>query len=1356
MDILWKSILRKTFRPLPGFIKQGSPFRTTVKMSLFDETSSDLPVKDTDCRPAVIAAIQDVAKAARCQSHLSKKTPKLKEKDLKARRRVCLISREELEDNFLRLHEENLILKDYARKQEDKIKRMATKLLRLTSDLGKPGEKKAPGARRDGRDLEAEEMIEDLQERVRDLERRNEALRHRLTTYKHRLQFQNGCRHCPYSTVTARTDSGVRKAIVLPDKYKKGLVVQGPDFGHPHMAGDFYGEALSDEARADIDRLFQIIGRQASSGDDRSTALLKTMVKPKELGAEMILSLHQMQQVEDQRTTIQENVTNIRLQKELREKSTSLCALREQFQQLKESYETELQEKQKSLILSHNAVLIQLENLSSQLKDERGKVLAMEIDQQNIAHLQKSLLEFQERVSDLEKEKELLKENYENLLKSSLDTENMNSWKVTEVELKAQIKMLEGQIQCHVIDLTQSKELLRQEKEQNEHLKEVVSQLQSQLLEKMQEIHNLQDKVSDLLILTTTKHGFKEEDMKRQKAQPTNVENIQKATERNVRDQNDLWDDRKEKTGEKSNQRQFDLVSNMGSADVQREEKERTDMEEKEKRRKRRMREMEADLAETILELQKTREMLCLQHKINNDYQEELKTVKLRLECESRENEEKVRHYETRLLQRNSRVQMLEAQLKDIAYGTFPFRLNTEESPSSEVEISPSPSLHRGETLFEVHIEEICFTPYGMRMIGDPQPITFCIYSLYDFETHATPVVAGVRPHYNFTSRYAVTPDPEFLRYLRVGTLTLELYQVKGVDHYELARGRLKLESALQTTDRVHDSTILTDEAGETIAELSYWLRLHGPLSHVQCLQRQRNKAHGYLSTRRHGNTEKFWKSPLNSGLQNELIIKIWGCRSLKASYLGHQPSPYIVYRFYHYPDHTTSIIPCSNNPQFGYEAVYPLQMTIELERYLQQERLCIYVFDDEETQSGVYLGKAEVPLLRLAQGNSIQGDFGLMNPHGMCVGSVQINLEWKTPYHEPGQSLWESSISGGNITSEKVQEYSLPQHQSPRKMLLKEASRINLNSSGPSKSRKAEEELQRDVSANKRGRRDPYSTDNLERFKQQKEARCSPSTPHHQSDEMDMNVEDILIGPEVKQDGHEEEINESDQQTIYVNSFKPVRQVLPKGNTSNSLDESLITDSDDDDDIVIAPEPLLTYKLSSSRMRVEVASLTLDPCSHVATDKSVERVFVEFHFPGVPPEETETPLSLRKPINGEEIFYHFSKVIHLAGENHVERRRFLNMLLQGSDSAGERVRLTFTVVSDPMNEEEDECRDLGYAYLDLRNLLRRDVEPAEETLQVSNVTDPREIIGTLRVVIEAREAARAVYRERKMKSRVQ
>ncbi|KAM5191628.1 X-linked retinitis pigmentosa GTPase regulator-interacting protein 1 [Mantella aurantiaca] len=1340
-------------------------------MSLVDETASDLPVKDTDSRPMVLRAIQgsytviyacftdvitgssppkmlmqkslkmkapicnrasyaiDTAAALALYRRLSSSRPKFHEKDLKTRRRVALISRVELEDNFLRLHEENLLLKEYARKQEDKIKRMATKLLRLTSDLGQHEDKKA---RKDGRDLEVEEAMEHLQDRVRDLERRNEALRQRLTTYKQRLQLQDGCRHCPYGAITARINSGTRKTTTLPEKYKKGLRVQSSDTGPPQVSADCCGESLSDEARAEIDRLFQIISRQNCNMDEKAAVILKhvTANKPKDLETEIMLSLHNVQQAEDQRMLIQENVTNIRLQKELREKNTSLCALREQFQQLKECYETELHEKQKSLTLSHKAVLMQLEDLSTQLKEERSKVLALEVGQQNMASLQKSLVEYQERIIELEREKDLLKEHYENLLKSSLDIERVNSWKVEETELKAQITKLEVQIQCCESDLTHNKEQLQHEREQSEQLKQGVSRLQCQLLEKMQEISDLQDKISVLSSSSSARETSCDQ---------THIPEDYWILKKMFSEKEDLWNTYREgkrlAEAEDKSQIQAEIDKRDSRMEVEEEEKRKPERE-----TQRKLLEMDAAHAETILELEKTREMLILQHQINKDFQEELKSVKLRAECESREREEREHHYEARLLKRSSKIQMLEAQLKDIAYGTIPYRLNAGDSSSPEVDTSP-PSLQRGETLFEIHIGGICFSPHGIRVVDDPQPITFCIYSLYDFETHATPVVTGIKPQYNFTSHYAVTADPEFLRYLRVGTLTVELYQVIGGEHCELARGRLRLDTALQSTDRVHGTIIMTDATGEDMGELDYWLRLHGPLSQAQCLQRQKSKAKVYLSTRRTTGTGKAAAPQLNNGNQNALIIHIWGCRSLKTSTLGHQPSPYIVYRFYHYPDHSSSIIPCSNNPQFGDEAVYPVHLTNDLERYLQKKYLCIYVFDDEETKPGGYLGKAEVPLKSLAQGTRIQGDFALINPCHKCAGSVQLSLEWKFPYHDPGKRLWDS-VTSGQIIWGKLQEDSFSERKSHGKQLPKE----DQSRSKPSKSRKAEEDLHRDVSSSKRGRRDGHITD-----VQQKDIIQDYSVSEPHSVEMDVTVQDIAVRQEESQGQIDqptyEDMNESDHEATSIHSDKFLNE---NDETNFSEKQYQNSGSDDDDDVIIVGKPLVPYKLPSSKIRVEIASLTLDPCSEVVADESVERVFVEFQFAGVPAEETETPLSLRKPSQGEEIYYHFSKVIHLDGKEHADRRHFLYMLLEGSDTMGERIRLKFTVVSDPVNEEDDECRDVGYAYLDLRHLLRRSVDPAAETLQIMDVSDPGQTIGSLHVIIEAREAARAVYREKR------
>lgn len=62
------------------------------------------------------------------------------------------------------------------------------------------------------------------------------------------------------------------------------------------------------------------------------------------------------------------------------------------------------------------------------------------------------------------------------------------------------------------------------------------------------------------------------------------------------------------------------------------------------------------------------------------------------------------------------------------------------------------------------------------------------------------------------------------------------------------------------------------------------------------------------------------------------------------------------------------------------------------------------------------------------------------------------------------------------------------------------------------------------------------------------------------------------------------------------------------------------------------------------NKLRVEILSLTFEPSSHVALDKSVQRVYVEYRLLGVPMETTETPVSLRKPTKGEEIHYNFTR----------------------------------------------------------------------------------------------------------------
>ncbi|MEQ2174782.1 hypothetical protein GOODEAATRI_011415 [Goodea atripinnis] len=85
-------------------------------------------------------------------------------------------------------------------------------------------------------------------------------------------------------------------------------------------------------------------------------------------------------------------------------------------------------------------------------------------------------------------------------------------------------------------------------------------------------------------------------------------------------------------------------------------------------------------------------------------------------------------------------------------------------------------------------------------------------------------------------------------------------------------------------------------------------------------------------------------------------------------------------------------------------------------------------------------------------------------------------------------------------------------------------------------------------------------------------------------------------------------------------------------------------------------------------KLRVEILSLTFEPSSSVALDRSVQRVYVEYRLLGVAMETTETPMSLRKPVSGEEIHYNFTRVIYVDGSQSAPLRRYLYTMLEGTD----------------------------------------------------------------------------------------
>lgn len=84
---------------------------------------------------------------------------------------------------------------------------------------------------------------------------------------------------------------------------------------------------------------------------------------------------------------------------------------------------------------------------------------------------------------------------------------------------------------------------------------------------------------------------------------------------------------------------------------------------------------------ETINELERTRNMLAVQHRINEDFQQEVDNLRRRLSLLQMEYDTRIAEQAKILELRAIRIQRLERQMKDIAYGVTCSSLNLEEPP---------------------------------------------------------------------------------------------------------------------------------------------------------------------------------------------------------------------------------------------------------------------------------------------------------------------------------------------------------------------------------------------------------------------------------------------------------------------------------------------------------------------------------------------------------------------------------------------------------------------------------------------------------------------------------------------------
>ncbi|XP_043775418.1 X-linked retinitis pigmentosa GTPase regulator-interacting protein 1 isoform X2 [Cervus elaphus] len=729
---------------------------------------------------------------------------------------------------------------------------------------------------------------------------------------------------------------------------------------------------------------------------------------------------------------------------------------------------------------------------------------------------------------------------------------------------------------------------------------------------------------------------------------------------------------------------------------------------------------------------------------------EELEAMMTKADNENKDHEEKLERLNQLLDLKNKRINQLEEQLKDVAYGTRHLPLCLKPLPAhedeDEVDISPR---HQSENLFELHIHQAFLTSAALAQAGDTQLTTFCTYSFYDFETHCTPLVVGPQPLYDFTSQYVVETDSLFLHYLQGASAQLELHQAIASEHHTLAVGWICFDRVLETVERVHGSATLTGTGGEVFGVLEYWMRLRFPIRSSLQAYNKRKKAQAYLAANVLGAWEAQKDEP-RSGTwknQNELRVEIIRCCGLRSRSLGAQPSPYVMYRFFTFSDHDTPIIPASNNPYFRDLARFPVLVSSDLDQYLRREALSVYVFDDEDPEPGSYLGRGQVPLLPLAQNKSIQGNFNLTNPVGEPNGSVQVQLDWGSCYIPPEsfpkpEAQSEENTRDALETSIEEEEASFPpQDQMVSIDIPTEAGQYEAKRKPPQVGERKEREHQvAGYSRRKHGRKTGIQGKNRMEYLSHN---LLNGNTLQQVKYVEWKFSGLKISTDhvLKNQQKEEEMTSSDSAQILKETPHPVND-KEFCEQASEVSEAQTTDSDE----IVTPVSQKCPKAGSEKMCIEIVSLAFYPEAEVMCDENVEQVYVEYKFYDLPLSETETPVSLRKPRAGEEIHFHFSKVIDLDPVEQKERRQFLFTMLTGQDP--EQGHLKFTVVSDPIEEETKECQEVGYAYLELWPILVSGRDILEQDLDIVSPEDQATPIGKLKVSLQAAAALHAIYKE--------
>ena len=167
---------------------------------------------------------------------------------------------------------------------------------------------------------------------------------------------------------------------------------------------------------------------------------------------------------------------------------------------------------------------------------------------------------------------------------------------------------------------------------------------------------------------------------------------------------------------------------------------------------------------EVYSELEKVRNLLLIQHRINERQKKEISVLNEYNDHNKQEYEKKLAEFVMELNRRAKRIEILENQLRSIAAGAtdFDHSVLTEDSKNlKKIELTSVST-----TEMTLRMTKLNITDAGLKVMGSIEPTVFISLEFFDFELQTTPLIQGPEAVFDYSTVYEVIVSNLFIHYI--------------------------------------------------------------------------------------------------------------------------------------------------------------------------------------------------------------------------------------------------------------------------------------------------------------------------------------------------------------------------------------------------------------------------------------------------------------------------------------------------------------------------------------------------------------------------------------------------------------